>query len=561
MDRTNGNRFSVYTSEEKTVLGLLDEIGTQINNNADNLENKTDLYGDHKGSWQGLDRPTMSEEGIRATVEDIIDNKIPTIETSVEDIINNKIPLIETSLDNIMSDYSILPQGNLPAKQGISENHFKLAIKNSETTYNIVQATDLGYLNYYFHSNVGDSTNTSVKENFELLRLKSVEKCNDCILWYEPSPTLGEITKSVSSNGVKNSVEDLLINSNSNITKAKSNNIGLSLYDLAGNSEVEFTFSISTSSKSNILYLSNTNRSDNVEIYINNSLITTINSQKGYSNGFYVKEDFIVPSSNFDSGTYTIKLKNNSSKKFSFVCFNFTKLKDYKGEYINSYKVFETGKYFINADGASDYAIRDLDLGKWCGSFHGGEILLQNKISWNKSQRYFGYDLYEKEYDRNNIDVGFTLIKNLKITQFTNLNDKGKMLSIFDFNNDGTMNMSFGLSDCTIRTNSFYTALTCTSPKFKYIYYPKILELTDNENNFIDDRIGYVEQYDSVNKMKIGIRYNIFNSKYNTLGTYIYSNPAKYSKFYYGVASEYNKGVVIPNLNFSKSLDFYNLEL
>ena len=84
MSKWNGNKFSVYTSEEKTVLGLLDELGSQVNHNTDNLKNKTDLYGDHKGSWQGLSRPTMSEEGMRATVEDIIDNKIPSLHSSLE---------------------------------------------------------------------------------------------------------------------------------------------------------------------------------------------------------------------------------------------------------------------------------------------------------------------------------------------------------------------------------------------------------------------------------------------------------------------------------------------
>lgn len=82
--RYNGNKFSVYESEEKTVLGLLDELGSQVNHNTDNLNSKTDLYGDHKGSWQGLNRPTLSEEGMRATVEDIIDNKIPSIHSSLE---------------------------------------------------------------------------------------------------------------------------------------------------------------------------------------------------------------------------------------------------------------------------------------------------------------------------------------------------------------------------------------------------------------------------------------------------------------------------------------------
>lgn len=82
--RYNGNKFSVYESEEKTVLGLLDELGSQVNHNTDTLDSKTDLHGDHKGSWQGLNKPTMSEEGMRAIVEDIIDNKIPSIETSLD---------------------------------------------------------------------------------------------------------------------------------------------------------------------------------------------------------------------------------------------------------------------------------------------------------------------------------------------------------------------------------------------------------------------------------------------------------------------------------------------
>ena len=87
--RYNGNKFSVYESEEKTVLGLLGELGSQVNHNTDNLKNKTDLYGDHKGSWQGLNRPTMSEEGMRATVEDIIGNKIPAIQSSLDNIMIN----------------------------------------------------------------------------------------------------------------------------------------------------------------------------------------------------------------------------------------------------------------------------------------------------------------------------------------------------------------------------------------------------------------------------------------------------------------------------------------
>ena len=70
MDEKVGNkRFTVYDSEADTVLELINEIGSLTNDVCDSLDNKTDLYGDHKGSWQGLSKPTLSDEGMRATVE------------------------------------------------------------------------------------------------------------------------------------------------------------------------------------------------------------------------------------------------------------------------------------------------------------------------------------------------------------------------------------------------------------------------------------------------------------------------------------------------------------
>ena len=110
-DKWNKNKFSIYKSEEKTVLKLIeninnfvgklakgiddstDELTKRINNKTDELtkriNNKTDLYGDHKGSWQGLNRPTLSEEGMRATVEQLADETIPNIETHLADIAIN----------------------------------------------------------------------------------------------------------------------------------------------------------------------------------------------------------------------------------------------------------------------------------------------------------------------------------------------------------------------------------------------------------------------------------------------------------------------------------------
>lgn len=68
-EKWNKGRFSVYESEEKTALKLIENINNFIGKLSQGVDNKTDLYGDHKGSWQGLNRPTLSEEGMRATVE------------------------------------------------------------------------------------------------------------------------------------------------------------------------------------------------------------------------------------------------------------------------------------------------------------------------------------------------------------------------------------------------------------------------------------------------------------------------------------------------------------
>lgn len=79
-DKWNKEKFSIYDSEEKTVLKIIQNIynwfGDFLSMHDENtkeltdlIKNKTDITGNHLGKWQGLDRPTLSEEGMRATVE------------------------------------------------------------------------------------------------------------------------------------------------------------------------------------------------------------------------------------------------------------------------------------------------------------------------------------------------------------------------------------------------------------------------------------------------------------------------------------------------------------
>ena len=171
--RYNGNRFSVYASEEKTVLGLLDELGTQVNHNTDNLEKisvdsskkvtheeikniyKLDETGNFTGSWFGLSKPTLTDEGLKATVEELKDNKIPSIETSLDTITKD------------IADINLLAQGTLPAKQSISSCGKKLALKVSEDIYKIIQPTNKGYVAHTFKKGNGDTSSASAGENFD----------------------------------------------------------------------------------------------------------------------------------------------------------------------------------------------------------------------------------------------------------------------------------------------------------------------------------------------------------------------------------------------------------
>ena len=492
---------------------------------------------------------------------------IENLRTELTTLLNQAITDCTTRLDNFgsqldnitndITDINLLPQGTLPAKQSISSCSKKLALKVSDDVYKIIQVTNKGYVAHTFKKGNGDTGSSSVGENYDLLRLQLSEQVNECFLWFEPNILTGSVSTSIAPS-ILNTVESFLVSDS--ITNSIGNITGLSLYDLAPSSSITFEMITRKNNIANIMYLSNTNRSDNVEISINDVVIKTINSNKGYNGGYYNCEEFNVPSHVNGSYSFTVKIENKGVNKFSFVGLNFSTLKDFDGKEVNSFKAYKKDKVFINAVGASDYAIRDKELNKWCGSYHGGEIAEQQKITWNLTNKH-GDDYWNKETHLTNIPVGrFTVVDDMRIIQKTNINDKATMTSIFDFNVDGTINMNFGLTNNTIKATDIYTALTCTSPNFIFITYPNIIGINENDNTTLQIQNGYIEQYSRDYDMKLGIRYNIFNNEYNTKGHYITHN-INYAKFYYGPVSGYDNGIVIPNLTFSKALDFYNILL
>lgn len=456
---------------------------------------------------------------------------------------------------NTINSIDTMPQCALTAKQGINTNSFKLFRKIDNDNYKIIQKADNGYIEYQLHKTRGDSS-VSYGSNWDLLRLLSVQQVLECFLWKEPVPTSGSLTTSIVASAW-NSVDSNLVYKQTSFQESNKN--GLTLYDLAPNSEVTFNFTTRSNSKANILYLSNDGRSNNVEIYVNGDLVKSFNSDKGSTTGTYYTEEFDIIKKTNVSESVTVKIKNaDTSKKFSFVAFNFKSLKDFKGEEIDSYKIYKMNSYFINETGASDYALRDNENNKWFGSYHGGEVANVQIASWNSTIKQ-GEDYFARDTNISEISSGtFSLLNNLRIIQKTRLIDRADMVSIFDFNVDGTMNMTFSLSNSDVVLKDFYTALTCTHTDFSKVVIPRYEDITLNTDNFYKIQNGYIEQQSSDGSRRMGIRFNIFNNKYNTKGYFIRNN-SSYSKFYYGIVCEYSKGVIIPNLTFSKSLDFYNV--
>lgn len=402
----------------------------------------------------------------------------------------------------------------------VNEN-YKLIIKNINDNYNIVQKTNIGYIIYEFHKNNGDLSSSSIGRKYELLRLKSVEKCFECYLWYEPNIKKNSKTVKLTRNSI----------SNGSLTSIKIE---------AGN-QIKVVLNCNLV---NIAYLSEGNNS--IEIYSNDKLIKSFNT--ALSNKEIMTEELRY---SHNTKNKEIIIKNNGVDNFEFICFNFMKLIDYNGEYVNKYLVCKSGEYFINSDGASDYAISDYDDKKWCGSYHGGESLEFGTISWSENGNVKEVELHKVK------DRDFSLVKNLRLIQKTNINDKAKMLSTLNFSNDGSLTMNFKLSENKINAKIIYTALTCISPSFIVLTKPNI-KIIKNKNNYINNT-GYIEKYSYDFGMKIGIKYDILKDFKTDVESYIFHN-MNYSKFYYGIVLNDNS-VNIPNLEFNKKLYFYNLKV
>lgn len=64
LDNWNKNAFSIYDSEERTVLKIIEKIFNSNKEVIEEVMQKTDNLGDHKGSWHGIERPEQVVGGL-----------------------------------------------------------------------------------------------------------------------------------------------------------------------------------------------------------------------------------------------------------------------------------------------------------------------------------------------------------------------------------------------------------------------------------------------------------------------------------------------------------------
>ena len=121
MSTWNKKNFSIYTSDERSALGLIEELGNQTNYNTQEIEKvkesdnkkvshdemnriyKIDKNADFTGSWHGIKKPTASQEGLQAIVDKIVEEDIPNINSQLD----NNVKELNKVKNRIVSIYDL----------------------------------------------------------------------------------------------------------------------------------------------------------------------------------------------------------------------------------------------------------------------------------------------------------------------------------------------------------------------------------------------------------------------------------------------------------------------
>lgn len=465
----------------------------------------------------------------------------------------------------------------MPMKPGVATSKPKLVIVGSTNDQiKVAQYNGSKYVFYTFQAATGDSSSASVGGNWALIRIRKAALASMVYVAKKTyASTVGNVT-TLFAPSLRNTLEDNLVYNMGNEDTASfdsstGDGYGLGMYGIdntGSTSSVTWSMNVGSTRKANVLVYGSSGSSASADILVNGEVVKSFDPTKlNFSAvNHYAVIEFEIPQSSSTATSVDVTLRNNDTagKKLYFSCCNFMWLKDYDGRDIDFYKVFATTSSWLDSGGASDYAIFDTDLQKWCGSYHGGETRETAKITWTSGASWRPVNQWhEGRYllkDKSTISVGWIVLPSFKIMQVTNINSKGKMLSIYNFDIDGTVEMDFSFYDGTINVNNFFTALTATHVDFGYVKYPRYETLPAGTTPlYFSANDGHIQQYNQTANLTLGIRFTRFLSDYQATSKkngWIYNDATYYKKFYYGYADEYSGSVLVSNLQFKKALDF-----
>lgn len=526
-------------------------------------------------------RAKAEADRLAGTDVSVLDNKIGSLssltttnKTSVVASVNE----VTTQLAQI--DATSIKNTPMPSKIGTQINSPKLVIVGATNDkLNVLQYNGKHYVLYELDAAPG-TTDVSVGVNWGLIRLKKALMAHDAYVAKTAYENIVGTVDTLYAPAHRNALETMITFPHTDeatelFISATSNGYGVGCYGLVGAnavSSVDFKIKVGTSKKGNILILGTTGSSQSVDILVSGEIVKTFNPTKvvAGTTPAYKLIEFDIPSRLDSSAEVTVTLRNNdtANKKVYFSCVNFYALKDYSGQDIDFYKAFVTSNAWINHAGASDYAILDAETNLWCGSYHGGETRLSARITWGTETTYNQVKHFTTAgkttlRDKASVPVGWYVLPSFKIQQLTNINNKGKMLSVFDFDTDGTMQMSFSFYEGAIKAKTFYTCLATTHPSFTSLRYPLYQDLPSAPTPlYILPNEGHVIQSNFAKNMSLGHRFSKFDTAYivNPLQKHgwIYNHATYYKKLYYGFVEGYDAGLLINSLQFKKALDFIN---
>lgn len=556
---TNWQLFCKLGKEMNKIIDSTNLTGEQVENltNAFNeLKNYVENYLDNLDIQEDINNKLdeMVEDG---TLETLINEELFTE-------INNNITSLQNSNNRL--ELTTLENPIFPAVKS-NKLHAKAVFFNKlENKVSVIQKATGGYLLYELDKSNGDTTENSVGLVWDLIRLKKIQQgLHAYVAKNDYDNSTGTISILIDESNTTNTLEPLLYSNGflEPITGSKKYNKGLKVYGMSPSATITYNMKSSQNNKGNILFYCTPGGSKKVNIYINNNLIKENLDLSKYAltgNSPFLYEFEIPMCSSLKD--YTIKIENADETRTAYIsCVNYYELKDYNGQYIDSFKILLNNKYFINANGSSDYAIKDNDLNKWCGSFHGGETAISQKllIPYPDTQvvQYWPNNYRFKEINNINNDL-FFITPDFIIEQVTNINNKANMFSNFDFNFDGLIDMNFDYYNGNINTKQFYTALTCNTKDFNIVKNPNNVVQTENERLYLNNNNGLVMFRGSLTNAKMNIYYSKFNNNYieNNFKNGWVDNTQYYNKFYFGVIDQVNREAIkLNNIQFRKIIE------